>query len=59
MPAAAIIQGDQPSVLAVDEIDHVQRRPVDLGMASANLEEVTQGLELGEGVNGAPVVVGA
>ena len=50
VPAAAILQGDQPSVLVVDASHHIQRRPVDLGIASANLQEIASGLQPGEQV---------
>jgi RND family efflux transporter MFP subunit len=50
IPAAAVIQGDQPSVLLVDSTNHVQRRPVVLGIAGSNRQEVTSGLELGDRV---------
>ncbi len=50
IPAASVIQGDQPSVLMVDATSHVERRAVVLGIASANLQEVTSGLEPGDRV---------
>ena len=50
VPAAAIIQGDQPAVLIVDVNGLVQRRPIGLGIASANLQEVTSGLQPGDQV---------
>jgi RND family efflux transporter MFP subunit len=50
IPAAAVIQGDQPSVLIVDSTDHVQRRPVVLGIADSNRQEVTSGLQPGDRV---------
>ena len=45
VPAAALIQGDQPTVLIVNGEGHVERRGVGLGIASANLQEVTSGLQ--------------
>ena len=50
VPAASIIQGDEPAVLIVDGNGLVQRRVVGLGIASANLQEVTSGLQGGDQV---------
>ena len=50
MPASSIIQGDQPAVLTVDANGTVQRRAIGLGISSANLQEVTSGLQPGEDV---------
>jgi RND family efflux transporter MFP subunit len=50
VPASAIIQGDEPSVMLVDSRDRVLRRPVVLGIASANEQEVTGGLNEGDRV---------
>ena len=50
VPAASIMQGDEASVLVVDRNNQVQRRSVELGIASANLQEVTAGLNPGERV---------
>ena len=50
VPAAAVIQGDQPAVLLVDGEGVVQRRAIGLGIASANLQEVTSGLQPGDQV---------
>jgi RND family efflux transporter MFP subunit len=50
IPAASVIQGDQPSVLLVDGSNHVQRRPVVLGIAGSNEQEVTGGLQPGDKV---------
>jgi RND family efflux transporter MFP subunit len=50
IPASAVIQGDQPSVMLVDANDRVQRRPVDLGIAGANQQEVASGLQPGDRV---------
>jgi RND family efflux transporter MFP subunit len=50
IPASAVIQGDQPSVLLVDGTNHVQRRAIVLGISGANTQEVTSGLNLGDRV---------
>ncbi len=50
VPASAIIQGDQPSVMLVDIGNHVQKRSVGLGIASANAQEITSGLQPGDRV---------
>jgi RND family efflux transporter MFP subunit len=50
VPASAIIQGDQPAVMLVDSTNHVEKRSVVLGIASANSQEVTSGLEPGDRV---------
>lgn len=50
VPAAAIIQGDQPTVLLVNASGLVERRTVGLGISSANLQEVTSGIHTGEQV---------
>lgn len=50
VPAASIIQGDQPTVLIVNGDGRVERRVVGLGIASANLQEVTSGLQSGDEV---------
>jgi RND family efflux transporter MFP subunit len=48
VPASAVIQGDQPSVLLVDNNNRVQKRAIVLGMSAANSQEVTSGLEPGD-----------
>jgi RND family efflux transporter MFP subunit len=48
VPASAIIQGDQPSVMLVDASNRVQKRPVVLGISSSNSQEVTSGLQPGD-----------
>ena len=48
VPAAAIIQGDQPSVMLVDSSNRVEKRLVVLGISSANSQEVTSGLQPGD-----------
>jgi len=50
VPASAIIQGDQPAVMLVDNDNRAQKRPVVLGISSANSQEVTAGLQPGDRV---------
>ena len=50
VPASAILQGDQPSVMLVDSSNHVQKRPVVLGIGGANTQEITSGLQAGDRV---------
>jgi RND family efflux transporter MFP subunit len=50
VPASAIIQGDEPSVMLVDSSNRVRRRSVVLGIASANEQEITGGLGEGDRV---------
>ena len=50
VPASAVIQGDQPAVMLVDASDQVEKRPVVLGISSANSQEVTGGLDPGDRV---------
>jgi RND family efflux transporter MFP subunit len=50
VPASAIIQGDQPAVMIVDANDKVEKRPIVLGIASANSQEVTSGIQAGDRV---------
>jgi RND family efflux transporter MFP subunit len=50
VPASAIIQGDQPSVMLVDSSNRVLRRSVVLGTAGANEQEITGGLSAGDRV---------
>jgi RND family efflux transporter MFP subunit len=50
VPASAIIQGDQPTVMLVDGNNRVEKRPVVLGISSANAQEVTSGLQPGDRV---------
>jgi len=50
VPASAIIQGDQPSVMLVDGSNRVARRSVVLGIAGANRQEITSGLQPGDRV---------
>jgi RND family efflux transporter MFP subunit len=53
VPTSAIIQGDQPSVMLVDGSNHVVKRPVVLGIAAGNAQEITSGLQPGD-----PVIIG-
>jgi RND family efflux transporter MFP subunit len=48
VPASAIIQGDQPSVLLVDATNHVLKRPVVLGISGSNSQEIASGLQAGD-----------
>ena len=50
VPASAIIQGDQPSVMLVDSSNRVLRRSVVLGTAGANEQAITGGLSAGDRV---------
>ena len=50
IPASSVIQGDQPSVMLVDSDNRVERRPVVLGIGSANEQEVASGLKAGDRV---------
>lgn len=50
VPASAVIQGDQPAVMLVDANGQVAKRPIVLGIASANSQEVTGGLNPGDRV---------
>jgi len=50
VPASAIIQGDQPSVMLVDGNDTVQKRPIVLGISGANSQEIASGLQAGDRV---------
>jgi RND family efflux transporter MFP subunit len=50
VPASAIIQGDEPSIMLVDSSNRVEKRPVVLGISGANSQEVTSGLQPGDRV---------
>lgn len=50
VPASAIIQGDEPSVMLVDGNNRVEKRTIVLGIAGANSQEVTSGLKPGDRV---------
>jgi RND family efflux transporter MFP subunit len=47
IPASAIIQGDQPSVMLVDSNNRIEKRPIVLGISGGNSQEVTSGLQPG------------
>jgi RND family efflux transporter MFP subunit len=48
IPASALVQGDQPSVMLIDSSNHVEKRAVVLGIAGSNSQEVTSGLQQGD-----------
>jgi RND family efflux transporter MFP subunit len=48
VPASAVIQGDQPSVMLVDSNNRVQKWLIVLGISAANSQEVTSGLQPGD-----------
>jgi RND family efflux transporter MFP subunit len=50
VPASAIIQGDQPSVMLVDASNLVRKQPVVLGISGGNTQEITAGLQAGDKV---------
>jgi len=50
VPVSAIIQGDQPSVMLVNGSNRVVKRPIVLGIAGANSQEITSGLQVGDRV---------
>jgi RND family efflux transporter MFP subunit len=50
VPASAVIQGDQPSVMLVDGGNHVEKRPVVLGIGAGNSQEITSGIQAGDRV---------
>jgi multidrug efflux pump subunit AcrA (membrane-fusion protein) len=50
IPVSAVIQGDQPSVMLVDNNNRVQKRSIVLGISGANSQEVTSGLQPGDRV---------
>jgi RND family efflux transporter MFP subunit len=50
VPVAAILQGDQPSVMLVDSSNRVEKRPVALGIAGSNQQQVVSGLSAGDRV---------
>lgn len=50
IPASAIIQGDQPSVMLVDGNNRVEKRSVVLGIAGSNNQEIASGLQAGDRV---------
>lgn len=50
IPASAVIQGDQPSVMLIDSNHRVQKQPVILGISSGNSQEIASGLQVGDQV---------
>jgi RND family efflux transporter MFP subunit len=50
VPASAIVQGDQPSVMLVGSSNRVEKRAVVLGIGGSNSQEVTSGLQAGDRV---------
>jgi RND family efflux transporter MFP subunit len=50
IPASAIIQGDQPSVMLVDANNRVRKQPIVLGISGVNSQEITAGLQPGDRV---------
>ncbi len=50
VPASAISQGDQPSVMLVDSNNRVEKRSVTLGISGSNSQEIASGLKLGDRV---------
>ena len=50
VPASAVIQGDQPSVMLVDGNNRVEKRQVVLGITGSNSQEVNSGLQPGDRV---------
>ena len=50
VPAAAVVQGDSPSLLIVNAGGIVERRTVKLGISGANQQEILSGVEPGEQV---------
>jgi RND family efflux transporter MFP subunit len=50
IPASAIIQGDQPSVMLVDSNNRARKQPIVLGISGSNSQEITSGLKAGDEV---------
>jgi len=48
IPIIGVVEGDQPYVLVVDKTNHVVKRPVVLGIESANFYEIISGVKVGE-----------
>ena len=46
--AAAVLEGEHPSVWIVDAAGHAQQRFVTLGIAGANSQEITSGINAGD-----------
>ena len=47
-PIDAIVEGDQPYVLAVDDTDHVVKAPVVLGIQGPNFYQIVSGVKVGD-----------
>ena len=50
VPIDAIVEGDQPYVLIVDDSDHVVKSPVVLGIQGPNFYQVISGVKVGDRV---------
>ncbi len=50
VPIDAIVEGDQPYVLIVDDTDHVVKSPVVLGIQGPNFYQVVSGVHVGDRV---------
>jgi RND family efflux transporter MFP subunit len=50
VPIDAIVEGDQPYVLLVNDTDHVVKSPVVLGIQGPNFYQVMQGVKVGDRV---------
>jgi RND family efflux transporter MFP subunit len=50
LPIDAIVEGDQPYVLIVDDADHVVKSPVVLGIQGPNFYQVISGVKVGDRV---------
>lgn len=50
VPSQAVVQGDQPFVFVINKNNVLERRPVVLGITSANEQEITAGVQEGERV---------
>jgi RND family efflux transporter MFP subunit len=50
LPIDAIVEGDQPYVLVVDDTNHVVKSPVVLGIQGPNFYQVISGVKVGERV---------
>jgi RND family efflux transporter MFP subunit len=50
VPIDAIVEGDQPYVLMVDDSNHVVKRPVVLGIQGPNFYQVISGVKVGDRV---------
>jgi RND family efflux transporter MFP subunit len=50
VPISAVLEGDHPSVWMVDSAGQAQRRFVELGIATANRQEITSGISAGDQV---------